>query len=129
MTMESLDMFEPVSGLEDLVQILETLFADDRVSVRLEMQMERGEAVTELVLAQFNGRLDLCDIVMSELEEEVALEFLFQEMSGPEEAEEPSVVTMPIDPQDTEVDLHEQKVTLESGLFTLTLTRLPKDLA
>lgn len=127
MTMESLDMFEPVSGLEDLVQILETLFADDRVSVRLEMQMERGETVTELVLAQFNGRLDLCDIVMSELEEEVALEFLFQEMSGPEGAEEPSVVTMPIDPQDTEVDLHEQKVTLESGLFTLTLTRLPKD--
>lgn len=125
--MESLEMFEPVSGLEDLVQILETLFADDRVSVRLEMQVERGESVTELVLAQFNGRLDLCDIVMSELEEEVALEFLFQEMSGPEEAEEPSAVTMPIDPQDTEVDLHEQKVTLESGSFTLTLTRLPKD--
>ncbi|ASS75963.1 hypothetical protein CIG75_14010 [Tumebacillus algifaecis] len=123
--MESLEMFEPLSGLDDLVQILETMFADEKVSVRLEMQVERGESVTDLVLAQFNGQFDLCDIVMSELETEVALEFLFQEMSGVLEAEEPSVVTLPIDPQDVEVDLHEQKVTLESGAFTLTLTRLP----
>jgi hypothetical protein len=122
--MESLEMFEPVSGLEDLTAILEAMFADEYVAVRLEMQLVRGEAATDLVLAQFHATLDLCDIVMSENEEEVALEFLFQQMSGPEGSEEPSVVTIPVDPQDVEVDLHENMVKLESGAFTLTLHRL-----
>jgi hypothetical protein len=122
--MESLEMFEPVSGLEDLTAILEAMFADEYVAVRLEMQLVRGEAATDLVLAQFHATLDLCDIVMSENEEEVALELLFQQMSGPEGSEEPSVVTIPVDPQDVEVDLHENMVKLESGAFTLTLHRL-----
>ncbi|MFD2170926.1 hypothetical protein [Tumebacillus lipolyticus] len=119
--MESLEMFEPMSGLEELVQLVETLYADERVAVRLEMQLERDGAVTDLVLTQFDASLDLCDIVMSESDREIALEFLFQELSGLGGAEEQSVVTMPIDPQDVEVDLHESMMTVESGAFTLTL--------
>ncbi len=119
--MESLEMFEPMSGLEELVQLVETLYADERVAVRLEMQLERDGAVTDLVLTQFDASLDLCDIVMSESDQEIALEFLFQELSGLGGAEEQSVVTMPIDPQDVEVDLHESMMTVESGAFTLTL--------
>lgn len=119
---ETLEMFEPVSGLEDLAQLLETLFADQRIWLRLEMQEERGETVHDHVLAQFASTLDLVDIVQSEAGEDVGIEFLFRELD--EQVGEPQMITLPIDPQDIEVDLSEQVVTLESGLFTLTLQRI-----
>ncbi|MGZ6530025.1 MAG: hypothetical protein ACXVC5_08685 [Tumebacillaceae bacterium] len=127
--MEDLEMFElePISGLEDLVQILETLFADQKLWLRLEMQEERGESVHDHILAQFASTLDLCDIVQSEAGEDVGIEFLFRELD--EQVGEPRMLTMPIDPQDVEVDLSEQVVTLQSGMFTLTLQRMTKSVA
>ncbi|PWK06944.1 hypothetical protein [Tumebacillus permanentifrigoris] len=121
--MEDLEMFEPVSGLEDLIGILESLFAETPVWVRLEMQEERGEIVHDHLLAQFASTFDLCDIVQSEAGEDVAIEFLFRE-SEEEAGGEPQAVTLPIDPQDIEVDLTPEQVTLTTGLFTLTLQRL-----
>jgi hypothetical protein len=121
--MEDLEMYEPVSGLEDLIGILESLFAETPVWVQLEMQEERGELVHDHLLAQFASTFDLCDVVQSEAGEDVAIEFLFRE-SEEEAGGEPQAVTMPIDPQDVEVDLSPEQVTLSSGLFTLTLQRL-----
>jgi len=121
--METLELFEPVSGLEDLLQVLESLFAEANVWVRLEMQEERGELVHDHILAQFASMLDLIDVVQSEEGQDVALEFLFREVDELEQGE-PRLVTLPIDPGDIEVDLFETKVVMASGMFTLTLQRM-----
>ncbi|MBL0388161.1 hypothetical protein JJB07_16205 [Tumebacillus sp. ITR2] len=121
--MEDLEMYEPVSGLEDLIGILESLFSEAPVWVRLEMQEERGEIVHEHLLAQFASTFDLCDLVQSEAGEDVAMEFLFRETEE-EAGGEPQSVTFPIDPQDIEVDLSPEEVTLTSRNFSLTLQRL-----
>lgn len=121
--METLEMYEPVSGLHDLIDIFEAFFAEYRVWVKLEMQVERGEEVYELVLAQFASDYDMCDAVESEANQEIALEFLFREVDERENGE-PQTITMPIDPQDVEVDLLDGKVVLQSGSFTLTIERL-----
>lgn len=120
--MESLEMFEPVTGLEDLVEILEAFFTEATVWVRLEMQDVRGEAVHDHILAQFAATFDLCDIVQSETGDDVAFEFLFRELV--EQVEEPRMITLPIDPQDIEVDLSEAGITLDSRNFTLSLRRI-----
>ena len=123
--MEDLGMFEPeVEGLEDLAGILETLFGDQTVYVRLWMREERGETVHEHLLAQFASTLDLCGIVQSEAEEDVALEFLFREVDASGEGEEPRMITLPVDPQDVEVDLDPDQVAVSSGSFTLTVERI-----
>ncbi|MGB8955080.1 MAG: hypothetical protein WCC10_06885 [Tumebacillaceae bacterium] len=119
--MEDLDMFEPVSGLEDLIGILENLFADDRVWLRLELHEEQGERVQEYTLAQFAATLDMCDIVQDEAGQDVALELMFREVAGA--AGEPNLVTLPIDPTDVEVDLFEDRVVLYSKGFVLTMQR------
>ncbi|KEO82516.1 hypothetical protein [Tumebacillus flagellatus] len=121
--MDELELYEPVSGLDDLIGILESLFAETPVWVRLEMQEERGEVVHDHLLAQFASTFDLCDLVQSEAGEDVALEFLFRETEE-EAGGEPQSVTLPINPQDIEVDLSPEEVTLTSGVFALTLQRL-----
>lgn len=120
--MDELELYEPVSGLEDLIGILESLFAETPVWVRLEMQEERGEVVHDHLLAQFASTYDLCDLVQSETGEEVALEFLFRETA--EASGEPQSVTLPIFSQDMEIDLSPEEVTLTSGVFSLTLQRV-----
>lgn len=118
-------MFEPgVEGLEDLAGILESLFGDSQVLVRLWMREERGETVHEHLLAQFAGTLDLCGIVQSETEEDVAIELLFGEVDRTDGGEEPRLMAMPVDPQDVEVDLDLDQVAVSSGSFTLAIERL-----
>lgn len=123
--MEDLGMFEPgVEGLEDLAGILESLFGDSQVFVRLWMREERGETVHEHLLSQFAGTLDLCGIVQSESEEDVALELLFREVDPTGGGEEPRLMAMPVDSQDVEVDLDPDQVAVSSGSFTLAIERL-----
>ena len=126
MNMETLEMYEPVSGLHDVIDILETFFAEYRVWVKLEMQLEKGEEVLELVLTQFASEYDMCDVVESETNQEIALEFLFREVNS-EESGEPHLVTLPIDPQDVEIDLLDGECVLQSGAFKLTLQRLASE--
>jgi len=123
--MEDLGMFEPeVEGLEDLAALLESLFGDSQVFVRLWLREERVETVHEHLLAQFAGTLDLCGIVQSEAEEDVALELLFREVDGADGGEEPRLMTMPVDSQDVEVDLDPDQVAVSSGSFTMAIERL-----
>jgi hypothetical protein len=119
--MDTLEMFEPVSGLDDLVGILGTLFEGQRVWVRLEMTETRGEDVHEHLLAQFASELDLIDTVVAENGQEVALEFLFREVEETPFGEEPRMVSFPLDPNDVEVDLDEGRVVLQSGQHVLTV--------
>ena len=111
--MEDLDMFEPVSGLEDLIGILENLFADDRVWVRLELHEEQGDSVQEYTLAQFAATLDMCDIVQNEAGQDVALELMFREVAGA--AVEPNLVTLPIDPTVTRLKASRLSSTTSRG--------------
>jgi len=122
--METLDLFEPATGLDDLVGILENMFVERLVFVRLEMHEERGELLVEHLLAQFASTLDLIDLVQAEDGQETGLEFLFRELDHTPEGSEPRLVTFPIDPQDVEVDLFDEQVVMSSGAFTLTVQRL-----
>jgi hypothetical protein len=107
---------EQITQLDELVQLLDDLLRDRELFVRLEMYEREG-----MVLAQFAGRYDLCDVVIGENGEEIALEFLFDSITFNGVSQESQSIAIPVDPDDVEVNILEQAIEIESRGFFLTI--------
>jgi hypothetical protein len=107
---------ESIDSLEELAAFLGDFLADSTVWCRLEWDQSANRQ--SIVLAQFEGQFDLCDVVADESGREVALEFLFHPVAG---QEEPPVTTIPVDPDDVEVNILDQALEIESLDFYLLL--------
>jgi hypothetical protein len=108
---------EPIDGLEDVSNLINDFLEDASVWCKLEWDKPLSEDA--LVLAQFSGRFDFCDVVWNEREQEIALEFLFHPEVGGTEV--PSI-SLPIDPDDVEVNILDNGLEIQSLDFCLFVT-------
>lgn len=108
---------DSITELEDLTGLINDLLEDSTVWCQLEWDMPESDET--FTLAQFSGDFDLCDVVLNELEQESALEFLFYPSSDAEEI--PSLV-LPIDPDDVEVNILDDGLEMQSLDFYLVIT-------
>ncbi|MFC4769625.1 hypothetical protein [Effusibacillus consociatus] len=108
---------EEITSLDELTSFLESFLQDATVWCRLEWQKNENEQ--SIILTQFEGQFDFCDVVADEAGREIALEFLFHPSK---EYEEPQVVSLPVDPDDVEVNILENALEIESLDFYLLLT-------
>jgi hypothetical protein len=115
---------EQITQLDELVQLLDDLLRDRDLFVRLEMFEQEETHERECVLAQFAGTYDLCDVVIGEHGEEIALEFLFDSMTSNDGMQESQSIAIPVDPDDVEVNILEQAIEIESRGFFLTIQML-----
>jgi hypothetical protein len=112
---------EQITQLDELVQLLDDLLRDRELFVRLEMYEREDMNEREWVLAQFAGRYDLCDVVIGENGEAIALEFLFDSITFNGVSQESQSIAIPVDPDDVEVNILEQAIEIESRGFFLTI--------
>ncbi|GAX90048.1 hypothetical protein [Effusibacillus lacus] len=109
-------MDDSINSLEDLVSFLDDFLQDSTVWCRLEWDNPIAEDT--VVLAQFQARYDMCDIVEGEAERVIALEFLFHPSDFEEEV--PSL-SLPVDPDDVEVNILDDALEMQSLDYRLLL--------
>lgn len=109
-------MLDSISELEDLTSFINDFLEDSIIWSRLEWDMPDSQDT--FVLTQFSGRFDLCDVVLNESDQEIALELLFHPVDG----DEVPTISMPIDPEDVEVNILDKGLEIQSLDFYLLLT-------
>lgn len=109
-------MLDSISELEDLTGFINDFLEDSIIWSRLEWDRPGGQDT--FVLTQFLGRFDLCDVVLNESDQEIALEFLFHPVDG----DEVPSISLPIDPDDVEVNILDNGLEIQSLDFYLLLT-------
>lgn len=107
---------EPIGNLDELTAFLEDFLTDATVWCRLEWYQPVNQQ--SIVLSQFQGKFDFCDAVTDESGREVALEFVFFPQG---ETQEAGVVSLPVDPDDVDVNILDQALEIESLDFYLLL--------
>ncbi|WP_018131172.1 hypothetical protein [Effusibacillus pohliae] len=103
--------------LEELASFLEDFLLDRAVWARLEWEPPDGRS--PIVLCQFAGQIDFCDVAADETDRETALEFLFYPQR---DGEEPPTVALPVDPENVEVNLLDDGLEIRSLEFCLLFT-------
>jgi hypothetical protein len=107
---------EEIHNLQDLASFLENFLEDTTVWCRLEWNGHQSPQ--SIVLSQFEGKFDFCDVSTDESDRGIALEFVFHPT---EAAEEPQIVSLPVDPDDIEVNILDEALEIESLDFYILL--------
>lgn len=112
-----LESMEPINGLEEVANLINDFLEDAAVWCRLEWAKPLSE--DRFILAQFSGRFDFSDVVWNESDQEIALEiFFYPDADG---TEVPSI-SLPIDPDDVEVNMLDDGLEIQSLDFCLYAT-------
>lgn len=108
---------DPIHNLEDLTSFLEDFLQDSTVWCQL--QWIKNDSEEPIQLAKFLGQFDYCDLVVDEMQQEVGIEFVF---FPPDTFNEPAVATLPVDPDDVEVNILDNALEISSLEYSMILS-------